>query len=193
MLLPALVMRPARFIGVYQLRDQPFQHILVTLAEIVSFVLGKDGQQKQRHGAVVVVVDDPYPTTFAPGPDAPAAFPHATGTNHDDTVVRVPSNKRDEVLPLSLTSVWQLVAETRGFQLPDQACIAGLSLCHRQLSYAIGVRHWRGDVKTGERCAALRRGRVTGRSLDRLLRFLNTLDWSVEPAHRPQVSTCLEG
>jgi len=79
-----------------------FQDISVTLRQVVPFVFGKDGQEEDRHGRVVVVVDNPHTTTFPTGPHAPAAFTNPACAHHHDTVFGMTSNERDEVLPFRI-------------------------------------------------------------------------------------------
>jgi len=62
----------------------------------------------------------------------------------------MPSNERDEVLPFGVRHACRsTLLELTGLDYGDQSCIVGLSLRHWRLSYIIGVRHWRGDVKEG--------------------------------------------
>ena len=103
MLLPAVLMGVSCAIGVHDLHHNLFHDIPVTPRQVIPFILGKDGQEEEWHGRVMIVVDDPYTTTFAPCSNSPATFPDPARPHHNDAIFRMARNERDELLPLCLT------------------------------------------------------------------------------------------
>ncbi len=59
-------------IGVHDLRYDRLQDIPVTRRQVIPFVFRKDGQEEERYGRIVIVVDHPHAS--AGGPTSLAAL-----------------------------------------------------------------------------------------------------------------------
>src|SRR5437016_14133686 len=99
MLLPAALRRVSCSIGPHNRCHYLSQAIPIVLRQVLALILGKDGQEEERHGGIVVVVDDPHPPAFPTRADAPATLSDTTCPNHDCAIFRMARNEGDELLP----------------------------------------------------------------------------------------------
>src|SRR5262245_52947709 len=140
MLLPAVLMGVSSAIGVHDLHYNLFHDIPVTLRQVIPFVFGKDGQEEDWYGLVMIVIDDPYTTAFAPCSDSPAPFPDPACPDHNDAIFRMAHNAPNELLPLCLSHpCGSPLPKLTGFDHGPEACIAALAFRHERSS--LGVRH----------------------------------------------------